>query len=177
MVTAHLETVLAGTAYVLVIAGIDEVAALGSLDIDKLDFAVLLQLFPVDGTLVFRDIDTVKLNIVGVQRRRGLGFGWGSSLASSIDRCRLLGLFLLLGGRRSLRLLLFRLLFLGHGRLDVSFLLGFLVLLLISLLILLLVSGFGVILVHALACRLLDISLLSRGSSRQGQESQNYRYQ
>ena len=96
MITAYLEAVLAGVADVLLVAGVDVVAALGSLDINKLDLGVLFELFPIDGALMLGHINAVELHLGRVNglAHFGLGLsGFGSSI-SLRSRCRvfLLGL-------------------------------------------------------------------------------------
>ena len=57
------------------VAGIDKIRALGSLDIDKLDVIILLEFFPIDASLVLGDINAVKLYVGGIDGRGGLGLG------------------------------------------------------------------------------------------------------
>ena len=159
MVTAHLETVLARVANVLVIAWIDIISAFGGLDIDELDFTLFLQFLPVDVALVLGYVDAVELHIVGVQRRRGLGLLGHSSLGRVVGR--LIGLFVFLRCGSGLRLFLFGLVFFGNGRLDI----GFLLVLLDSLFIVFLV------LLDTFTRRLGDVGMLWQGNTWQRQEA------
>ena len=170
MIAAHFESVLAGVANVLVVARIDKIGTLGSLDIDELDALVLLDFFPVDVSLVLGDVDAVELYGCGIDGRGSFGLGGGGCLGGVVSgllgRLGLQGLVVFLLGTGCGLHCLF--LFWCSGGLDVGFLPGNVAVVFIGsvgLFVVLLL-----VLLDPLAGGFVDVGVLWRSNSRQGQE-------
>ena len=184
VVTAHLETVFAGVADVLLVFGVDVVAALGGLDVNELDFTVVPKLSPVDITLMLGHVDSVKLCLLGVDSLTHFGFGriGLDGIGVALGVCGLGGRGIFLSGGRGLSGILLGgcglggIIVLGGSCWCLS---GGLASLLVILLVLFLVRFLLVLifLAHALARGLGDISMLWRTPRRDGAQREHEGYQ